>query len=80
MMHQDNTQATLDDHFGRKVDYIRLSIADRCDFRCVYYMSEDIQFLPLDEVLSLEECARLASIFVSLGVKKSYYGWRAIGA
>ncbi len=60
----------LIDGFGRKVDYIRLSITDRCDFRCVYCMSEDIQFLPRDEVLSLEECSRLVKAFVSLGVKK----------
>jgi cyclic pyranopterin phosphate synthase len=61
---------SLVDQFGRKVDYIRLSITDRCDFRCVYCMGEDMQFLPRDEVLSLEECARLVKAFVSLGVSK----------
>ena len=60
----------LVDQFGRTVDYIRLSITDRCDFRCVYCMSEDMTFLPRDEVLSLEECARLVKIFVGLGVSK----------
>ena len=60
----------LIDSFGRKVDYIRLSITDRCDFRCVYCMSEEMTFLPRDEVLSLEECARLVKAFVSLGVSK----------
>jgi cyclic pyranopterin phosphate synthase len=60
----------LIDQFGRKVDYIRLSITDRCDFRCVYCMAEDMTFLPRDEVLSLEECARLVKIFVRLGVTK----------
>lgn len=65
-----NTAPVLIDGFGRKVDYIRLSITDRCDFRCVYCMSEDMQFLPRDEVLSLEECARLVKAFVALGVKK----------
>jgi len=60
----------LVDGFGRKVDYIRLSITDRCDFRCVYCMSENMSFLPRDEVLSLEECARLVKAFVSLGVSK----------
>ena len=60
----------LIDRYGRKVDYIRLSITDRCDFRCVYCMSEDMTFLPRDEVLSLEECARLVKAFVSLGVSK----------
>ena len=60
----------LVDQFGRTVDYIRLSITDRCDFRCLYCMSEEMTFLPREEVLSLEECARLVSIFVSLGVSK----------
>ena len=60
----------LIDQFGRKVDYIRLSITDRCDFRCQYCMAEDMTFLPRDEVLSLEECARLVRIFVELGVSK----------
>lgn len=60
----------LIDQFGREVDYIRLSITDRCDFRCVYCMSEDMTFLPREEVLSLEECARLVRIFVELGVTK----------
>ncbi|NOS96681.1 MAG: GTP 3',8-cyclase MoaA [Methylotenera sp.] len=65
-----NLPHQLSDQFGRKVDYIRLSITDRCDFRCVYCMSEDMTFLPRDEVLSLEECARLVKVFVSLGVSK----------
>lgn len=63
-------QPTLVDQFGRTVDYIRLSITDRCDFRCVYCMSEEMAFLPREEVLSLEECARLVKVFVSLGVSK----------
>ncbi|MEQ1487399.1 MAG: radical SAM protein, partial [Methylotenera sp.] len=68
----DNLMTTpkLIDQFGRTVDYIRLSITDRCDFRCVYCMSEDMTFLPRNEVLSLEECARLVKIFVGLGVSK----------
>ena len=70
IMPKNNIYPTLIDGFGRKVDYIRLSITDRCDFRCVYCMSEDMQFLPRDEVLSLEEYARLVKAFVSLGVKK----------
>jgi cyclic pyranopterin phosphate synthase len=64
------TETALIDRYGRKVDYIRLSITDRCDFRCVYCMSEDMTFLPREEVLSLEECARLVQVFVSLGVSK----------
>ena len=63
-------QNVLTDQYGRVVDYIRLSITDRCDFRCVYCMSESMTFLPRDEVLSLEECARLVKIFVDLGVSK----------
>ena len=66
---QNSTQKLVD-QFGRTVDYIRLSITDRCDFRCVYCMSEDMTFLPRDEVLSLEECARLVKVFVGLGVSK----------
>lgn len=63
-------QKSLVDLFGRKIDYIRLSITDRCDFRCLYCMSEDMTFLPREDVLSLEECARLVRIFVDLGVSK----------
>lgn len=66
----DNSQQTLIDQFGRKVDYIRLSITDRCDFRCQYCMAEEMTFLPRNEVLSLEECARLVNVFVQLGVAK----------
>ncbi len=60
----------LIDQFGRQVDYIRLSITDRCDFRCTYCMAEEMTFLPRDEVLSLEECLRLVKAFVMLGVTK----------
>lgn len=65
-----STPPKLIDQFGRQVDYIRLSITDRCDFRCQYCMSEDMTFLPRDEVLSLEECARIVRAFVQLGVTK----------
>jgi cyclic pyranopterin phosphate synthase len=70
MFNQQLNQPQLIDQFGRTVDYIRLSITDRCDFRCVYCMSEDMTFLSRDEVLSLEECARLVKVFVNLGVSK----------
>lgn len=60
----------LVDRFGRQVRYVRLSVTDRCDFRCVYCMSEKMTFLPREEVLSLEELGRIASVFVSLGVEK----------
>jgi len=70
MMDNSETKPQLIDQFGRLVDYIRLSITDKCDFRCVYCMSENMTFLPRNEVLSLEECARLVKIFVGLGVSK----------
>lgn len=60
----------LIDKFGRRVDYIRLSVTDRCDFRCVYCMTEDMQFLPRQQILSLEELYRVARAFTELGVKK----------
>lgn len=70
MLNSSEKPPQLIDQFGRTVDYIRLSITDRCDFRCVYCMAEEMTFLPRDEVLSLEECARLVKVFVSLGVNK----------
>ncbi|MFB9887262.1 GTP 3',8-cyclase MoaA [Balneatrix alpica] len=60
----------LIDNFGRRVDYVRLSVTDRCDFRCVYCMNEDTRFLRRAQILSLEELALLGSTFVGLGVKK----------
>ena len=58
------------DPFGRAVNYLRISVTDRCDFRCVYCMSEDMNFLPKKEVLSLEELDRLCSAFIRKGVKQ----------
>ncbi len=58
------------DPFGRNISYLRVSVTDRCDFRCVYCMAEDMTFLPKAEVLSLEELERLCSAFVRLGVRK----------
>jgi len=60
----------LSDPFQRRVSYLRVSVTDRCDFRCVYCMAEDMTFLPKAEVLSLEELDRLCSAFVRLGVRK----------
>ncbi len=60
----------LIDPFERQVTYLRVSVTDRCDFRCVYCMSEHMSFLPKAELLSLEELDRLCSAFVTLGVKK----------
>ena len=58
------------DPFGRHISYLRVSVTDRCDFRCVYCMAEDMTFLPKAEILSLEELDRLCSAFVGMGVRK----------
>jgi cyclic pyranopterin phosphate synthase len=58
------------DPFGRSIEYLRVSVTDRCDFRCVYCMSEDMTFLPKRDLLSLEELDRLCSVFVERGVRK----------
>ena len=60
----------LIDGFGRHINYVRLSVTDRCDFRCVYCMSEEMTFLPRQQVLSLEEIYRLGRVLVDLGVTK----------
>lgn len=61
---------SLIDGFGREITYVRLSVTDRCDFRCVYCMSEDMQFLPRTQILSLEEIYRVGKAFVDMGVTK----------
>jgi GTP 3',8-cyclase len=58
------------DPFGRHISYLRVSVTDRCDFRCVYCMAEEMTFLPKRELLTLEELDRVCSAFVRLGVKK----------
>jgi cyclic pyranopterin phosphate synthase len=60
----------LIDPFGRQIAYVRVSVTDRCDYRCVYCMSEDMNFLPKRDVLSLEELDRLCAAFVGLGARK----------
>ncbi len=60
----------LIDTFGRTVDYLRLSVTDRCDFRCVYCMAEDMTFLPRAQLCTLEELAEIATAFTELGVRK----------
>lgn len=62
--------SSLRDRFGRQVTYVRLSVTDRCDFRCVYCMAEEMTFLPRAQVLSLEELALIGRAFVELGVSK----------
>ena len=64
------TDKILMDSFSRRVDYLRLSVTDRCDFRCVYCMAEDMEFLPRQQILTLEEIYQLAESFVTLGTRK----------
>ncbi len=64
------SHSPLVDPFGRAITYLRVSVTDRCDFRCVYCMAEDMTFLPKRDVLSLEELDRLCSAFVDRGVRK----------
>jgi cyclic pyranopterin phosphate synthase len=64
------THAPLIDPFARAISYLRVSVTDRCDFRCTYCMSENMMFLPKKELLSLEELDRLCTAFVDLGVRK----------
>ncbi|HCI02217.1 MAG TPA: GTP 3',8-cyclase MoaA [Oceanospirillaceae bacterium] len=60
----------LIDDFGRTVDYVRISVTDRCDFRCVYCMAEEMTFLPRAEIMSIEEIELLAKAFTELGVQR----------
>src|SRR5215469_4032813 len=60
----------MTDPFGRTISYLRVSVTDRCDFRCFYCMSEHMTFLPKADLLSLEELDRLCSVFVARGVSK----------
>src|SRR5215475_9002440 len=63
-------RAPLIDPFARAITYLRVSVTDRCDFRCVYCMSEHMSFLPKADLLTLEELDRLCSAFVAKGVRK----------
>src|SRR6201993_4232414 len=61
---------TLVDPFGRGITYLRVSVTDRCDFRCVYCMAENMTFLPKADLLTLEELDRLCGAFIAKGVRK----------
>jgi len=63
-------ESSLIDRFGRRITYVRLSVTDRCDLRCVYCMAEDMSFLPRNQLLTLEETVRLGRCFAELGVTK----------
>lgn len=65
-----SSDTTLIDPFGRIVDYVRLSVTDRCDFRCVYCMAEEMTFLPKADLLTLEELEDITKTFISLGTRK----------
>src|SRR5437762_4681530 len=67
---QGKAHASLVDPFGRAITYLRVSVTDRCDFRCVYCMAENMTFLPKADILSLEELDRLCSAFIARGVRK----------
>ncbi len=69
-MNNPVTKKQLVDRFGRTVDYLRISITDRCDFRCLYCMAEEMTFLPRAQILTLEEIEFIASAFIELGVTK----------
>jgi len=66
----DMPDSKLVDPFGRRISYLRLSVTDRCDFRCTYCMSEDMVFAPRAQILTLEELYAVADAFISLGVKR----------
>ena len=66
----NETGETLVDRFGRTVNYVRISVTDRCDFRCVYCMSEQMEFVPRARLLTLEELAQIAQAFTEMGVGK----------
>ncbi len=65
-----NGSPKLQDKFGRRISYLRLSLTDRCDLRCTYCMSEKMEFMPRSMILSLEECLLIARVFVESGVSK----------
>ncbi|GLG83644.1 GTP 3',8-cyclase MoaA [Acinetobacter calcoaceticus] len=69
-VHPITTVPTLIDGFGRQITYLRLSVTDRCDFRCVYCMAENMTFLPKSQILSLDELYQVSAAFVALGVNK----------
>src|SRR5690554_6299552 len=68
----DMTQwnSNMIDPFGRAITYLRVSVTDRCDFRCTYCMAEDMTFLPKRDLLTLEELDRLCTVFIEKGVRK----------
>src|SRR5438128_5459446 len=70
MLDRPAASSKMVDPFGRTITYLRVSVTDRCDFRCVYCMAEDMTFLPKADLLTLEELDRLCSVFIARGVRK----------
>lgn len=70
IMHKNTTYPSLIDRFGRRITYVRISVTDRCDLRCIYCMNEKMTFLPRSQILGLEEILQIARAFTELGVKK----------
>ena len=66
----DEKPAPMIDPFGRAITYLRVSVTDRCDFRCTYCMAENMTFLPKRDLLTLEELERLCNAFIDKGVRK----------
>jgi GTP 3',8-cyclase len=66
----ESARPAMIDGFGRRIDYVRLSVTDRCDLRCRYCMAEKMQFLPRAELLTLEEIGLLGDILIERGVRK----------
>ncbi|REG86851.1 GTP 3',8-cyclase MoaA [Marinomonas pollencensis] len=62
--------SSLIDPYGRKIDYLRISVTDKCDFRCTYCMDEDVTFLPRNQILTLEEIVKVAKTFIAMGTKR----------
>ena len=60
----------MKDTFNREINYLRVSVTDRCDLRCIYCMKKDMEFLPKSQVLSSEEVNKICSTFIDLGIKK----------
>ncbi|MCG7878465.1 MAG: GTP 3',8-cyclase MoaA [Candidatus Thiodiazotropha endolucinida] len=67
---EPQTQSSLVDRFNRRINYLRISVTDRCDLRCIYCMSEDMEFVPRSQLLTLEELFRVGKSFVEMGVRK----------
>ena len=68
--HSSESAAGLTDRWGRRITYLRLSVTDRCDFRCQYCMPMKMRFLPKRDILSLEECLIVARVFADMGASK----------